>query len=99
MPKIQSVQAVIPPKNIFEIQNESKQVEQSFGTYLREAIAQVDHMQKVSDVKTGQLVAGQNVDLHNVMIEAQKANVALSATLEIRNKVVEAYQEISRMPL
>lgn len=99
MPKIQSVQSVIPPKNIFEIQNESKQVEQSFGTYLKEAIAQVDQMQKVSDIKTGQLVTGQNVDLHNVMIEAQKASVALSATLEIRNKVVEAYQEISRMPL
>ncbi|MFD0943322.1 flagellar hook-basal body complex protein FliE [Savagea faecisuis] len=99
MPKIQSVQSVIPPKNIFEIQNESKQVEQSFGTYLKEAIAQVDQMQKVSDFKTGQLITGQNVDLHNVMIEAQKANIALSATLEIRNKVVEAYQEISRMPL
>ena len=40
---------------------------------------------------------GENVDLHTVMITSQKASISLSATLEIRNKVVEAYQEIMRM--
>lgn len=40
---------------------------------------------------------GENVDLHQVMITAQKASITLQAALEIRNKVVEAYQETMRM--
>ena len=36
-------------------------------------------------------------NLHNVMITAEKASVTMQTTLEIRNKVVEAYQEIMRM--
>ena len=46
---------------------------------------------------TEKLINGGNVDLHEVMIAAQKASVTLSATMEVRNKAVEAYQEIMRM--
>ena len=50
-----------------------------------------------SDELTNKMANGENVDLHTVMIASQKASISLSATLEIRNKVVEAYQEIMRM--
>lgn len=46
---------------------------------------------------TEKLARGENVDLHQVMIASQKANITLQATIEIRNKVIEAYQEIMRM--
>ena len=52
-----------------------------------------------SDKMTQKLILGENVDLHNVMITAQKASIALNATMEVRNKVIEAYQEIIRMPV
>ena len=48
---------------------------------------------------TQKLVHGENVELHDVMITAQKATIALNATMEVRNKVIEAYQEIIRMPV
>ena len=48
---------------------------------------------------TAKLVRGGDVELHDVMIAAQKATIALNATMEVRNKVVEAYQEIIRMPV
>ena len=48
---------------------------------------------------TQKLVLGENVELHEVMIAAQKASISLNATMEVRNKVVEAYQEIIRMPV
>ena len=46
---------------------------------------------------TEKLINGGNVDLHEVMIASQKASITLNATMEVRNKAVEAYQEIMRM--
>jgi len=43
------------------------------------------------------MALGENVELHDVMIASQKASITLQATMEVRNKVVEAYQEIMRM--
>lgn len=45
------------------------------------------------------LVTGKTTDLHQVMIAAEKASLTLQTTLEIRNKVVEAYQEVMRTQL
>ncbi|WP_040286865.1 flagellar hook-basal body complex protein FliE [Sporosarcina koreensis] len=73
--------------------------QQKFGAYLKDAIQDVNSAQVQSDMMTEKLVRGEDVDLHNVMITAQKASIALSATMEVRNKVVEAYQEIMRMPV
>lgn len=95
------IQAVIPKQSIFQVpaQTSVQEREKTFGSFLKEAIQEVDTLQKVSDEATAKLVRGEKVDLHNVMVHAQKANIALTTTVEIRNKVVEAYQEISRMPL
>jgi flagellar hook-basal body complex protein FliE len=77
----------------------SYEAQQSFGTYLKDAIQEVNNKQYESDLMTEKLVRGGNVELHDVMITAQKASIALNATMEVRNKVVEAYQEIIRMPV
>lgn len=68
-----------------------------FGDFLKTAIQSVNENQKASDVATEKLLTGGNIELHDVMIASQKASITLNATLEIRNKVVEAYQEIMRM--
>lgn len=75
------------------------EAQQSFGSFLKKAINNVNHQQIESDVMTQKLVLGENVELHDVMIAAQKASISLNATMEVRNKVVEAYQEIIRMPV
>lgn len=73
------------------------EAQQNFGDFLTNAIESVNAEQKTSDVLTEKLINGEDVELHNVMIASQKASITLNATLEIRNKVVEAYQEIMRM--
>ncbi|WP_411830053.1 flagellar hook-basal body complex protein FliE [Metasolibacillus meyeri] len=73
------------------------EAQQNFAATLKEAIAQVNTAQIQSDAMTNKLINGGNVDLHEVMIAAQKASITLNATMEIRNKAVEAYQEIMRM--
>ncbi|MEQ2526479.1 flagellar hook-basal body complex protein FliE [Robertmurraya yapensis] len=73
------------------------EAQKSFASVLKESIEKVNQAQLESDVMTEKLARGENVDLHQVMIASQKASVTLSATMEIRNKVVEAYQEVMRM--
>lgn len=77
----------------------SFEAQQKFGDFLKSAIDSVNEDQKASDVLTDKLIRGEDVELHNVMIASQKASITLNATLEIRNKVIEAYQEIMRMPV
>ncbi|GEK32567.1 flagellar hook-basal body complex protein FliE [Kurthia sibirica] len=70
---------------------------ESFSTMLKDAIGSVNEAQQSSDVMTNKLITGQDVELHDVMITAQKASVTLNTALQFRNKAVEAYQEIMRM--
>lgn len=70
---------------------------ENFGSILKDAISVVNNSQVASDNLTNKLVNGENVELHDVMISAQKANITLNTALSIRNKVIDAYQEIMRM--
>ena len=87
--------------NLTEVTNTKKttpyEAQQSFASFLKDSINSVNEAQIQSDDLTNKMANGENVDLHTVMIASQKASISLSATLEIRNKVVEAYQEIMRM--
>lgn len=73
------------------------ETQKSFASVLKETINNVNKAQIESDVMTEKLAKGENVDLHQVMITSQKASITLQATMEVRNKVVEAYQEMMRM--
>lgn len=77
----------------------SADAQQSFAATLKDAIANVNEAQVQSDVATDKLISGGDIELHDVMIASQKASITLSATMEVRNKAVEAYQEIMRMSL
>lgn len=70
----------------------------SFVDFLQEALHSVDQLQKEADVVTEAFVLGQKpVEIHDVMIATERAQLALDLTVAIRNKLVEAYQEIMRM--
>ena len=69
---------------------------QTFGELLKSAVNYVNELQITADDKSLQLALGEIQDEHQVMLALQKAKMALDLTLEIRNKVVEAYQSILR---
>ena len=48
---------------------------------------------------TEQLAAGEDVELHDVMIASQEADIALRMATQLRNQALEAYREITRMPV
>lgn len=72
---------------------------EGFGEILKKSLEDVKAAQNESDKLTGQLVTGEVQDVHEVMIASQKAGLSLQMTVQVRNKVVEAYQEVMRMQL
>lgn len=71
----------------------------SFSRFLTDALDQVNAAQVESANLTDKFAAGQIADIHQVMIASQKSTVMLQMTMQVRNKVIESYQEIMRMPL
>lgn len=101
MDRIQFSPAFFNQKTESPLQNNNTphQVQQKFSQMLKNAIHKVNESQVQSDIATEKLINGQAENLHDVMIAAEKAAVTLQVTLEIRNKAIEAYQEIMRMPV
>lgn len=71
----------------------------SFGTMLKDAIGSVDMASKTADKQVEDVVSGKSENIHEVMISLQKAQLSFQLMLEIRNKALETYQELSRMQL
>lgn len=100
---IEQVQLLtLAPKTMLNTQEEKTRVNaidvtKSFGQMLDEALRSLDAQKQEADLLTKQYVTGQISDVHSVMIAAEKASLALELTVQIRNKVIEAYQEIMRI--
>ena len=72
----------------------------NFANVMQNAVSQVNELQQSSNsLKTAFEMGDPNVNLTEVMIASQKASVAFEATLQVRNKMVEAYQEVMRMSI
>ena len=67
-----------------------------FADLLKDAVDQVNRLQHQADGLADQLASGQLNDVHQVMVAMEKASLALQLTIQVRNKVIEAYQEMMR---
>ena len=68
-----------------------------FGDAIEKAINGVDGLQKEANQSIQALADGSVQDVHKTMIAMEKASVSFKLVMEVRNKMVEAYQEIMRM--
>jgi len=73
--------------------------EAGFASLLKEAIGRVEGLRRAADESTMKLLAGESEEVHQAALAVQRAELALELFLEVRNKVVQAYQEIMRMPI
>jgi flagellar hook-basal body complex protein FliE len=71
--------------------------EWGFVETLRGAMDQVSELQNTADGKVSELLQGNGMDVHSAMIAVQKADLSFQLMMQVRNKIVQAYQEISRM--
>jgi flagellar hook-basal body complex protein FliE len=72
---------------------------ESFTSLLQDALAKINEVQAQADVSVQSLLTGQSTNLHETMIALQKADVSFQLMLQVRNKIVGAYEEIMRMQL
>jgi flagellar hook-basal body complex protein FliE len=69
----------------------------TFSDYLTGALQETNKLQHKSDALNEALAAGQIDDVSQVVVASEKADIALQLVLQVRNRAVEAYQEIMRM--
>jgi flagellar hook-basal body complex protein FliE len=75
----------------------TQNVVQSFGAVLSQAVQDLNQTQVTADQGAAKLAAGEPVDLHQVMIGMESANLSFGLALQVRNKLLDAYQEVMRM--
>jgi len=75
------------------------QSQKSFADFLSEKLDEVNDKQIQAENTTQSFIKGDEKDIHNVMISTEEAKMSLEMAVQVRNKIVEAYQEISRMQL
>ena len=66
-----------------------------FREFLKEAVNQVSSLEKDSNQQLGKFLNNET-DLHSVMIALEKADLSFQVMMQVRNKIVQAYQEIMR---
>ena len=77
--------------------NEKKNT--GFDNVLKDLIGNVNETQMDSNQLTNEFIGGGDVEIHEVMIAGEKAKTSLDLLVEIRNKAVDMYKELTRMQI
>ncbi len=71
--------------------------EVSFGEMLKDSIRSVDRLQHEADTAITGLTTGRETDIHGTMVAMEKADISFQLAMQVRNKLLAAYEEIMRM--
>lgn len=71
----------------------------NFGGMLKSAIDSVNELQRTSSQTSTDFIEGRENNLVKVMLDSQKASVGFQAMVQVRNRMVSAYQDIMKMPI
>ena len=81
----------------FEVEQTDKQFD--FSKAVGMALDEVNALKMISAAKASAYESGVDIPLSEVMVDMQKASLAFEATLQVRNKVLKAYEDIMNMPV
>lgn len=73
--------------------------DESFSSILTEKLNSVNDKQVNADNITESFIKGDETDIHNVMIATEEAKMSMELAIQMRNKIVEAYQELNRIQI
>lgn len=77
--------------------NDPQRTENSFASTLQESLTKVNELQAEKKDMITSFASGETQNVHELMISLQKAGLAMSMTSAVRNKVMEAYKELSHL--
>ncbi|MFZ0453358.1 MAG: flagellar hook-basal body complex protein FliE [Ignavibacteriaceae bacterium] len=95
--KIGEINSILPSATLLD--KTEKPANTDFKNVLTDFIGDVNKSQIDSDNITNDFVVGKNVELQDVMISAEKAKTSLELLMEIRNKTIDMYKELTNMPI
>lgn len=96
--RIEPLQLTPVKTSFVENLSNKQQVEtKSFGEFLSDSLKEVNTLKRQSEIANMKLAAGQVEDISEVVVASEKASIALQLTMQVRNKMVDAYQEVMRM--
>lgn len=72
---------------------------EGFGSVIRDAVESIEQSQKGAEAEIAKAVSGESPDLHKTIIALQTADLKFQLGLQVRNKLIGAYDEIMRMPV
>lgn len=72
-------------------------VQKTFSNVLGDAFNKLNNTENTANTMENQLASGNVQNLHNVMIAAEKSDIMLQLAVQVRDKVISAYQEVMRM--
>ena len=85
------------PSSVHQPQNQTGTA--SFGQMLKGSLERVNQLQNAADSSIDNLANGSQTDIHQTMIAVEKADVSFELLMQIRNKLISAYDKIMRMPV
>lgn len=71
----------------------------NFGSILKDKLAQVNEKQVNANDLTTQFIQGGDVSVDQVMLGSEEAKMSLQMAVQVRNKIVEAYQELNKIQI
>lgn len=69
----------------------------SFSEVLKDSIQKVGELEKEADQEAVKLAKMETQDIHNTMIAIEKADLTFQLMMQVRNKIINAYEEVMRM--
>ncbi len=99
LPGLESTQSIQrPPLEQLTAEIPGTQKE-DFTSFLNKFVESVDELGNVAEDAGNAFLNGEDIDLHEVMIAGEESGIAFDLLLEIRNKLLDAYKNLIRMPL
>jgi len=97
------INGFVPDSKIFDnmktVESKVEEKSNSFSSLLKDKLDEVNDKQISADDAMEGFVKGEGTDVHEVMLSAEEAKMSLQLAVQVRNKLVEAYQELNRMQL
>lgn len=94
---IGKIQSILPQLPDFSKEEPAAPKEGGFASMLEKQLGEVNHLMQGADKKGQELAIGRTENLHEAMIGFEKAETALKLLMQVRNKALEAYNQVLSM--
>ena len=71
--------------------------EKAFSSVLKDAITDINKLQVNADEKIAEVQLGKTANIHEAVVALEKADISFRAMMQVRNKIMDAYQEVMRI--